>query len=183
MVNAFYTARRLFFQRFCLLFFCFLFYFILFYIWVVKFILSRSLIFPMRILVLFTVDHSWFVPFRFNGVRPFYVPMQYLLHRSMACCLFVYLLAAAAVVFFCTRCLPQFLYGMISINFVSVGTIFIHAYVIKSHRICAESLWKYPNTTYYIITYYTMPKYTRRSHSQTHTRTHTRTHTVITFQI
>lgn len=91
-------------------------------------------------------------------VRPFYASMQYLL-QSMAYCLFACLLAGwLALMLWLLFCRCVFSYSVFIrhdiYKFHICGHIFIHAYVIKSHRICAESLRKYPNTTHkHIYTY------------------------------
>lgn len=160
-----YIVYRLFCQRFRY------FFFILYYIRVVKvaFFLSLSLILYRTLALL--LSHSIVciflrciihVSFHFASmdVRPFYASMQYLL-QLMACCLFAWWLsgddataaAAAALAAFLSVCV--FFSHSVFIRhdiykFHICGHIFIHAYVIKSHRICAESLWKYPNTTIYV---------------------------------
>lgn len=120
---------------------------------------------------------------------PFMLPCNIYYIGWLIVCLFGWLAELVMLLLLMLFCRCVFSHSCVFIRhdiykFHICGHIFIHAYVIKSHRICAESLRKYPNTTH-IILCITHSQTTHRVRSLTHTHrnyfsninTRTRTHT------
>lgn len=174
MANAFYIQYIVYFhQRFC--------YFSL-YFYIYEQLKSLALHLSRFIRALF-----YGVSFMIRSISlqwmfgPFMLPCNIYYIGWLIVCLFGWLAELVMLLLLMLFCRCVFSHSCVFIRhdiykFHICGHIFIHAYVIKSHRICAESLRKYPNTTH-IILCITHSQTTHRVRSLTHTRT------VITFQI
>lgn len=168
-----------------------IFLFIL-YIWVVKVSLSLhlsaslfislalSVYLPLASFVLF-----YGVSFMIRSISlqwmfgPFMLPCNIYYIGWLIVCLFAGWLAVLVMLLllFCSH--SVFIRHDIY-KFHICGHIFIHAYVIKPHRICAESLRKYPNTTHITLEVHTACalSHTYRNYfSNINTRTRTHTYT------